>query len=174
MPTTLRTSPERLAQVTDVDVYRHLANNEAFGTPETSEDDLPDQSCSTTIKFHKTAISHFMPRWRQAWDEIRKEGNPTKSPAINDLIKKIERHEVRGMGVATTARRPIKWDEYIMLLITARHFFPSQESNVHDTCHYVASVAFYQPNRQYYVPHHDNNSAVPLPPIVPATENVQV
>jgi preprotein translocase subunit Sss1 len=68
-----------------------------------------------------------MPRRRQVWDEIRKEGNPTKSEAINDLIKKIEKHEVRGTGVATTARRPIEWDEYIMLLIAARHVFSHRE-----------------------------------------------
>ena len=58
------------------------------------------------------------------WDEIPKEGNPTKSQAANDLIKKIERHEVRGTGVATTAHRPVKWEENIMLLIAARHVFP--------------------------------------------------
>ncbi len=56
-------SPEWLAQVTDVDVYRYLANK-AFGTPEPSEDDLSDRCRSTTIKFHKKAISHFMP-WRR-------------------------------------------------------------------------------------------------------------
>ncbi len=115
-------SPERLAQVTDVDVYRYLANK-AFGTPEPSEVDLPDRCRSTTIKFHKKAISHFMPRRCQVWDEIRKEGDLTKSQAVNDLIKKIERHEVRGTGVATTACRPIEWDEYIMMLIAARHVF---------------------------------------------------
>ena len=119
-------SPERLAQVTDVDVYRYLANK-AFGTPEPSEDDLPDQCRSATIKFHKKAISHFMPRRNMVWDDVRKEGNPTKSQAVNDLIKKIERHEVRGTGVATTARRPIEWEEYIMLLIAARHVFSNRE-----------------------------------------------
>lgn len=119
-------SPERLAQVTDVDIYRYLANK-AFGTPEPSADDLPDRCRSTTIKFHKKAISHFMPRRRMVWDEIRKEGNPTKSQAVNDLIKKIERHEVRGTGVATAARRPIEWEEYIMLLIAARHVFSRRE-----------------------------------------------
>jgi len=60
-------------------------------------------------------------------DEIRKEGNPTKSQAVNDLIKKIERHEVRGTGIATAARRPIEWEEYIMLLIAARHVFSNRE-----------------------------------------------
>jgi len=118
--------PERLAQVTDIDIYRYLANK-AFGTPEPSEDDLPDQCRSATIKFHKKAISHFMPQRNMVWDDVRKEGNPTKSQAVNDLIKKIERHEVRGTGVATTARRPIEWEEYIMLLIAARHVFSNRE-----------------------------------------------
>jgi len=63
----------------------------------------------------------------QVWDEIRKEGTPTKNEAVNDLIKKIERHEVRVTGVATTARRPIEWDEYIMLLIAARRVFSHRE-----------------------------------------------
>ncbi len=65
------------------------------------------------------------------WDEIRKEGNPTKSQAVNDLIKKIEKHEVRGTGVATTARHPIEWDEYIMLLIAARHVFSHREKAIY-------------------------------------------
>jgi len=39
---------ERLAQVTDVDVCRYLANK-AFGTPDPSEDDLPDWCRSATI-----------------------------------------------------------------------------------------------------------------------------
>jgi hypothetical protein len=52
------------------------------------------------------------------WDEVQKEGNPTKkSQARNNLIKEIERHEVRGTGVALAACPPIEWDEYIMLLL---------------------------------------------------------
>jgi hypothetical protein len=47
------------------------------------------------------------------------------------------------MGVASAACRPIKWDEYIMLLLAARLvFFPVGETNVHDTCGHDASVAF--------------------------------
>ncbi len=47
-----------------------------------------------------------------------------KSQAINNLNKEIDRHEVRGMGVATTACRPIYWDECIMLLLAAWLVFP--------------------------------------------------
>jgi hypothetical protein len=61
------------------------------------------------------------------WDEIQKEGNPMKSQAINDLIKEIDRHEVRGMRVATTACHPIYWDECIMLLLAAWLVFPHRK-----------------------------------------------
>jgi hypothetical protein len=73
--------------------------------------------------YHEKAISQYMPGWHMAWDEIQKEGNPTKSQAINDLIKDIERHEVRGMGIATAAHHPIEWDVYIMLLLAVRQLF---------------------------------------------------
>jgi hypothetical protein len=53
------------------------------------------------------------------WDEVQKEGTPLKSQPVNDLIKEIERHEVRGTGVASAACHPIEWDEYIMLLLAA-------------------------------------------------------
>ncbi len=65
-------------------------------------------------------------RKRVVWDEIGKKGNPTKSQAVNKLVKLIEKHEVRGTWIATVARCAIEWDEYIMLLIAARQvFFPS-------------------------------------------------
>ena len=54
-----------------------------------------------------------------------------KSQAVNDLIKLIEKHEVRGTGIATVARRAIEWDEYIMLLIAARQVFSNREKTVH-------------------------------------------
>ena len=119
----------RLLKITDIDIYRHLANK-AFGTPEPNKDSVPKLCRSTTIKFHKKAISHFMPRYRVAWDEIRKEGNPTKSQAVNDLIKLIEKHEVRGTGIATSARRPIEWEEFIMLLVAARLVYSHREKTV--------------------------------------------
>ena len=53
-------SPEWVAQVTNVDIYRYLASK-ALHTLEPSEDNLPVRCRSTTIKFHKKAISQFMP-----------------------------------------------------------------------------------------------------------------
>jgi hypothetical protein len=53
-------SQEWLAAVTNIDVYRYLANK-AHGTPEPGHDDLPEKCCSTTIKHHKKAICLYMP-----------------------------------------------------------------------------------------------------------------
>jgi hypothetical protein len=53
-------SQERLAAITDINVYRYLANK-AYGTPEPGRDDLPEMFCSNTIKYHKKAISLYMP-----------------------------------------------------------------------------------------------------------------
>jgi hypothetical protein len=68
--------------------------NKAYGTPEPGHDNLPEKCCSTTIKYHKKVISLYMPQWNMVWDEVQKEGNPTKSQAVNNLIKENERHEV--------------------------------------------------------------------------------
>jgi hypothetical protein len=115
-------SEERLVAVTDIDVYRYLANK-AYSTPEPDWDNLPEKCRFCTIIYHKKAIPQYMPWRHMEWDEIQKEGNPTKSQAFNDLIKEIERHEVRGTGVATAACRHIEWDKYIMLLLAVRLVF---------------------------------------------------
>jgi hypothetical protein len=92
-------SQEELLAVTNINVYWYLANK-AYGTPEPSNEDLPKKCRSTTIKYHKKAISLYMPQRNMVSDEVQKEGNPTRSQAINNLIKQIERHKVRGTGVA--------------------------------------------------------------------------
>jgi hypothetical protein len=111
-------SQDWLEAVTNINVYRYLANK-AYGTPEPGQDNLPEKCHSSTIKYHKKAVSQYMPHQNMVWDEVQKEGNPTKSQAILSLIKEIERHDVRGMGVASAACRPMEWNEYIMLLLAA-------------------------------------------------------
>jgi hypothetical protein len=51
-------SPE--PKVTNIYVYWYLAIK-AYSTLESGGNDLPDRCCSTTIKYHDKAISHFMP-----------------------------------------------------------------------------------------------------------------
>jgi hypothetical protein len=79
----------------------------------------------------REAISLYMPQQNVVWDEVQKEGNPTKSWAVNNLIKEVERHEVRGTVVASPACRPIEWDEYTMLLLAAHLVFSQREKSMY-------------------------------------------
>jgi len=112
----------RLLKVTDVDVYRYFCQK-AYGTAEPGVGAAPTLCRSTTLAYYKKAISAFMPRYRMIWDEVRKEGNPTKSHAVNEIIKEVEKHEVRGTGIETMARRPMEWEEFLSLLVAARTIF---------------------------------------------------
>ena len=50
---------------------------------------------------------------------------------MNDLIRAIQKHEVRGTGVETSACCPIEWDEFMMLLVAARLVFLTRESSMY-------------------------------------------
>ena len=43
-------------------------------------------------------------------------GNPTRSPEVNDLIKWVRRHEVRGEGVSLQAQRALTLPEFRSLV----------------------------------------------------------
>jgi hypothetical protein len=118
-----------LTKLTDTDIYRHFCKK-AYGTEMPGPDDAPMFCRASTLSFHKKAISYYMPRKRVAWDEVRKEGNPTQSELVNSLIKQVEKHEVRGTGLPTAARRPIEWEEFIMLLVAARMVFARKEETM--------------------------------------------
>jgi hypothetical protein len=78
-------SQERLAAVTNIDVYRYLANK-AYSTLEPDwQDDLLEKCHSITIKYHKKAISLYMPRRNMVWDKVQKEGNPSKSTRLSTI-----------------------------------------------------------------------------------------
>ncbi len=78
-----------------------------------------------------------------------KQGNPTKSVAVNNLIKKVKKYEVRKLGVSSQARRPLEVEElgfiisllqkdpdpvkrygFVTLVIMQFHFL----ARVDDTC----------------------------------------
>ena len=39
-------------------------------------------------------------------------GNPIRSDAVNQMIRKVKKVEVRREGVESSARRPLKFDEF--------------------------------------------------------------
>jgi hypothetical protein len=122
---TINFSTERLATITADDVVRYF-NYKAYGTPEPGVNDLPKLCRSSTLFYHKKAISYFMPRQNMQWDDFAHRGNPTKSTAVNKVIVGIKKHEVRGTGVPTSARRAVEWEEYIDVLTASRHIFSSK------------------------------------------------
>jgi hypothetical protein len=108
-----------LEKLTDQDIMRYL-NHKAYGMAVPDDSSFPILARSSTLQYHKKAISYYMPQKRVVWDEIRKEGNPTKSKSVNEMINKVQKHEVQGEGVESQARRALEWDEYINILIAAQ------------------------------------------------------
>ena len=120
-------SRDRLLQITDQDVQRYFYFK-AYGTEDPGEGDNPTLCRANTLFFHKKALSFFMPNQKPDWDDILQRGNPTKSLAVNSLISRLKIHEVRRMGVATSACRPFEFDEFCNLLVATRCvFLPDRE-----------------------------------------------
>ena len=92
-------TPAELGQVTADEVCRYF-NFKAYGTPTPTDDDRPTEARANTLEYWKKALSSFMPNRNHQWDELQNRGNPTKSQALNDLIRKVKRFEVRGQGLS--------------------------------------------------------------------------
>ncbi|RLN49610.1 hypothetical protein BBJ28_00002631, partial [Nothophytophthora sp. Chile5] len=110
---------EALLRITPDDLCRWM-NKRAFDDPEPRDEMKPVFARSSTLEFAKKAISSFMPRVNMTWDPVTAQGNPTRSDAVNKLIKRVKRFEVRREGVSSNARRSIEFDEFINLLSLVR------------------------------------------------------
>ena len=91
--------------------------------------DLPTVGRSSSLEFAKKAISYFMPNKNMAWNEQTQQGNPTRSSVLNDLIKVVKKKEVRKLGKASSARRPLVLPEFRQLIEKVR--FPSNHAFTH-------------------------------------------
>ena len=100
-----------LVDISPEDLCMYL-NHKAYGKRFPKEEDLPIYARSNSLKASKTKLSTFMPRKNAPWDDVRKEGNPTRSVAVNTLIKRVMKFEVRRQGVKSQARRPIEIQEF--------------------------------------------------------------
>ena len=102
---------EHLAEVTAGDVVAWF-NHRAYGVDVSSENDRPVHARANTLYYWKKALSSFFPNRNMTWDELTKRGNPTRSQELNDMIRKVKKFEVRGQGVESKARRPLKEAEF--------------------------------------------------------------
>ena len=90
-------STERLASISADDVAGYI-NFLAYGTkhPAENTDDRPPPSRRASTLFrYKLAISYFMPCRTMQWDALAKRGDPTKSTAVNKVIKQVKKYEIR-------------------------------------------------------------------------------
>ena len=69
---------DHLASVTADDVAAFF-NFRAFGTSTPTLDDKPTKCRSNSLEYWKKSISFFMPLKNHKWNELTKQGNPTKS-----------------------------------------------------------------------------------------------
>ena len=88
----------------------------AFGCSDMGDDDVPTCGRSNTLAFHKKALSYFMPNKHLGWNAVSLSGNPTRSPEVNNLIKRIRRHEVHGAGVSSQAWHALTLPEFHSLV----------------------------------------------------------
>ena len=82
-----------------------------YGTPTPTNDARPTVR-SNTLAFWKKALSYYMPNRNMQWNQLTNHGKPTRSQALNDLIKQVRRFEVRGQGAQSRARRPMREAEF--------------------------------------------------------------
>lgn len=83
-----------------------------YGTADPTDDDKPEFGRSSTLQYIKKALSSFMPNKHMAWNETSAQGNPTKSPLIHELLRRVKKEEVRGQGAPSQARRPLTDTEF--------------------------------------------------------------
>ena len=73
------------------------------------------------------------------WDLQCNSGNPTKSVKVNELIKRVNKAEVRREGKASAARRAMELSEFYKLITRCR-FLPEN----HIGCHTGAAYLMFQ------------------------------
>ena len=102
---------QQLLEIRPNDIKRFLCMK-AYNDPDpdTSRGARPVHGRSDSLYYDKKALSYFMPYRNAAWVQGR--GNPTKSQAVNDMIKEVKKFEVRGEGAPSNAKRPLRQSEF--------------------------------------------------------------
>ena len=121
-------TPEQLGELTPAMLMRWF-NLQVFGVEvPPAQHELPALKRSNSLAYWKKAISFFMPNQLMQWNALTGVGNPTKSKEVNQLIKLVKKREVRGQGVASQARRPIRGPEYKRIVQILKE--ESEEDNI--------------------------------------------
>ncbi|EGZ12074.1 hypothetical protein PHYSODRAFT_336540 [Phytophthora sojae] len=134
-------SMEELLDITPDHVCRWM-NELTYGSPEPSDDMRPVHRRSSTLEFSKKAISTVMPRVNSTWDPVTQRDNPTRSDAVNKLIKRVKKFEVRREGAESKARRSVEFDEFTNLLLLVHDMMKLQFANISPNSQYPSTLLF--------------------------------
>jgi len=92
-----RFRPSSFAGIKPTHVREHLCNA-VYGKKAIGPNDRPIHWRSSAVEQAKKAISHCMVQSQPSWNPATNSGNPAKSKEVNNLIKRIEKDEVRCLG----------------------------------------------------------------------------
>jgi hypothetical protein len=106
-----RFTAQELGTLTPVNIKRWMCTK-VYGIPNPGENDKPKHGRSSSLEYYKKAISAYMPNKHIPWDSLEGKGNPTRSKEVSDLIKAVEKAEVRSQGKDSEAVRPMEMIEY--------------------------------------------------------------
>ena len=86
-----------LKSITPDDIVRWF-NYLAFGTPNPTENKKPTGCRANTLYSNKKKLSYYMIESSANWNHQAQNGNPTKDKSVNDVCKRVKKHECRGTG----------------------------------------------------------------------------
>lgn len=112
---------ERLSRIVPEEIVRFF-NSKAYGCPHPTQNDRPTKGRSSALYYYKKAISQCLPNKHIPWNDLARTGNPTRSIAVNEMIKRVIKFETRGQGAPSKARRPLREAEFRELLARCREF----------------------------------------------------
>jgi hypothetical protein len=123
---------------------RAFFNLKAFDTVNPGADTTPKQGRSSSLMFYEKAIRYFMPNKLISCQIKSGIGNPTRSIEVNNLVKKVQKMEVRKQGKEPQARRPLTLDEFKYLI---EHLKKQKENHyvkkICITCHLFVPIPSY-------------------------------
>jgi hypothetical protein len=118
-PTDAEFDADHIISITADNIVRWF-KFKAYGSPEPDDDARPKFIRHSTLHFWKKALSSFFPNKHLGYNVTTQEGNPTKAPVDNDLIKTVKKLEVRSEGVPSQARRDFTLDEFRTIISIAQ------------------------------------------------------
>ena len=94
---------DKLFKLTPDHIFGYLAFK-VFEISSLSESNEPAEGWSSTMEYINKVISYFMPNKLMKWDLQSNSGNPTKFMIVNELMKRVKKHEVRREEKASSVR----------------------------------------------------------------------